>query len=121
MGYVSDWVLKRGNSFKVYTDKAFKNGYTDGELIPMVTNSEVVLPASIFEGMVDALSTPKTTTIRVGANEAAYFTPAKGVPFIEPKGPQLQNTPWVDQYASVALNNPAEPAPLTGFERPLSE
>ncbi len=78
-GTVGTWILKRGTGFKVYTDKAFKAGYTDGDSIPMVENDPSVT-AAVFDQMVQERTEPRETRIVMGDHVETIRTPAKGVP-----------------------------------------
>lgn len=81
-GFIGNWVLKRGTGYKVYTDKAFKSGYTDGASIPMVEDGDV--NEAIFDSMVLERTKPHTTEIRMGDHVERITTPAKGVPMRGP-------------------------------------
>jgi hypothetical protein len=94
-GFVGCWVLRRPTGFKVYTDKAFKSSFTDGDSIPMVEDDPTVSPA-LFNGMIAEMNAPRTTTVRLNdrnpnaprpsnpssrePREFKVITPATGVP-----------------------------------------
>lgn len=77
--FVGDWVIRRGTNFKVYSEAAFKNNYTDGAAIPMVPVDPNVSEA-VFETMVKERTTPRRTRVQVGEHIETITTPAKGVP-----------------------------------------
>jgi hypothetical protein len=78
-GTIGKWVSKRGNSFKVYTDKAFVAGFQDGKAIPMVDNESLAHEA-LFNGMVEELSQRRETHLATGGHEVIFTTPPAGVP-----------------------------------------
>lgn len=80
-GYSGDWILKRGTSFKVYTDVAFKKNFTDGEAVKMVPDSEQEgVSEVIFQSMVEAREKPQETRLMMGGHESKFSTPPAGVP-----------------------------------------
>jgi len=79
-GYAGDWVLKQGTNFKVYSDTAFVNGYTDGEALPIVGEVSMDVHPSIFNKMVEALNSTQVTHLAVPGHESTFTTPPAGVP-----------------------------------------
>lgn len=77
--FVGDWVIRRGTNFKVYSEQAFKNSYTDGAAIPMVPTDPNVSEA-VFDGLVKERTTPRRTRVQVGEHIETISTPAQGVP-----------------------------------------
>ena len=81
-GRVGDWVIQRGTSFKVYNDLAFRNNYMDDPKgIPLTkTDDETVMDGSVFNGMVQELTTGREVTLNVPNHETQFSTPPAGVP-----------------------------------------
>jgi len=80
-GYVGKWIIKRGTNYKVYTDQAFANNYTDGQALPLAEQKhrDEVSP-SIFNGMVQEMTQPRETHLAVSGHETKFVTPSAGVP-----------------------------------------
>jgi len=112
-GYVGKWIIKRGTNFKVYTDQAFANNYTDGQALPLAEQKhrDEVSP-SIFNGMVQEMTQPRETHLAVSGHETKFVTPSAGVPMRDPKSQMIARE---NAGPNVGLFVEAVP---TGFEKP---
>lgn len=128
MGKVGDWILRRGNGFKVYNDTAFRNSYHDGEALPMLpVGGETLAVEAVFFGMMEDLKRMRQTTLRPmlrkdpvdgpvpDAHEVVFVTPPRGV---------LAVKDLIPGNPSMGKNlDPASPlftaAVPTGYEKPV--
>lgn len=94
-GYLGDWILKRGETIKVYTDNAFRKGYVDDpSAIPMTQSTS---RAVIFDGLLDELRgfRPKTrgTTLTAGSHKVAVVPQGANFSCLDTGSNQITATP----------------------------